>query len=316
MSLAIANTELNPGRNEASEPGVVDASPVDFGLPHEYVDIDHSQLAYWQVGQGPNLILVHGWPLHSATYRHLLPFLSKHYCCHLFDLPGAGQSRTGETAPFGIRSHGESLLKGIRAKGICDYALLGHDSGAAIMQFTAANAPENVKAMIMGNTETPGYHSTMMKMLMLLARLPKGPDLFFRALGFKVLRRSSLGLGGCFTDATYGEGEFFRLFIEPILSSAEMRRRQAQLLKHFSEADIRALIQIQQNNTVPVQLLWGAQDRYFLLNDAKKMQKRFKGPSEIQVLPQGKLFLHEDHARWFIDHALPFLKQYHAGKRA
>ncbi len=281
-----------------------------FHQAQEWVDIGHSQLAYWQVGEGPDLVLVHGWPLHSATYRHLLPILSQHYRCHLFDLPGAGQTRTGRDAPFGLRAHGDSLLKGIRAKGIANYALLGHDSGAAIMQFAASQDAANVRAMIMGNTETPGYHSQMMKMLMLLARLPKGPNLFFRALGLKSLRRSSLGLGGCFSDPAYGEGEFLQWFIEPILNSAETRGWQVQLLKHFSEADIRALIDIQKHNEVPVQLLWGAQDRYFLLEDARKMQQRFQGPSEMQVLPEGKLFLHEDHADWFARHALAFLGQY------
>ena len=85
--------------------------------PHDFVDIGHSQLAYWQYGQGPDLVLVHGWPLHSATYRYLLPHLSRHYRCHLFDLPGTGQTRTGASAPFGIHAHGESLMKAIRAKG-------------------------------------------------------------------------------------------------------------------------------------------------------------------------------------------------------
>jgi haloalkane dehalogenase len=275
--------------------------------PHDFVNIGHSQLAYWQFGQGPDLVLVHGWPLHSATYRYLLPHLSQHFRCHLFDLPGAGHTITGESAPFGVRAHGESLLKAIRAKGIRNYALLGHDSGAAIMQFAASQDLENVTAMVMGNTEIPGFHSFMMKLLLGLGKVPKGADLFFRSLQFKFLRQSSLGLGACFTDPDFGDGEFFDLFIKPLIESAEVRQQQVKLLQHFSEADIRALIDIQKATHVPVQLLWGAKDRYFLLDDARKMQKRFKGASEIQVLPEGKLFLHEDHADWFAEHALRFL---------
>lgn len=281
--------------------------------PHDFVDIGHSQLAYWQYGNGPDLVLVHGWPLHSATFRHLLPYLSQHFRCHLFDLPGAGQTRTGTSATFGIRAHGESLLNAIRAKGIQHYGLLGHDSGAAIMQFTAAQDHNNVMAMVMGNTETPGYHSAMMKLLMGLAKVPKGADLFFRALRFKSLRRSSLGLGVCFTDPGFGDGEFFDLFIKPLIESSEVRQQQVKLLQHFSEADIRALIDIQKTIHMPVQLLWGEKDRYFLLEDARKMQRRFKGVSEIQVLPEGKLFLHEDHADWFSEHALRFLGTHVSG---
>lgn len=277
--------------------------------PHDYVDIGHSQLAYWQFGHGPDLVLVHGWPLHAATYRNLLPLLSRHFRCHVFDLPGAGQTQTGDSAPYGLRAHGESLLAAIKARGIKNYALLGHDSGAAIMQFTAAQDQGNVTALVMGNTETPGYYSLLMKLLMLLAKTPKGPELFFNALRIRTLRQSPMALGGCFTDRAYGEGEFFQLFIEPILQSKAIRLRQAQLLKHFSEADIRDLITIQQRTTLPILLLWGAQDRYFLLKHAKRMQGRFQGVSELCVLPEGKLFPHEDHAAWFAEQTQRFLTQ-------
>lgn len=300
------STAESPGRSERREKGVL----LDFTSPHEYVDIGHSQLAYWCAGEGPDLVLVHGWPLHSATYRHLLPSLTRHYRCHLFDLPGSGMTRTQADAPFGIRAHGASLFKGIQAKGLEKYSLLGHDSGAAIMQFAAAEDSANVRCLIMGNTETPGYHSALMKLLMVIARIPRGPQLFFRMLQVRAFRQSRLALGGCFSNPVSAEGSFHQWFIEPLISKPAVREQQAKLLANFSADDIAALIDIQCRNTLPVQLLWGAQDRYFLLEDARRMQQRFKGPSEIRVNDHGKLFVHEDHAEWFATQALDFLARY------
>ncbi len=47
----------------------------------------------WQTeGQGPDLVLIHGWGMNAAVWQHLLPHLTPHYCVHLIDLPGYGHN--------------------------------------------------------------------------------------------------------------------------------------------------------------------------------------------------------------------------------
>lgn len=43
-------------------------------------------------GQGPDLILLHGWAMHSGIFTPLLPSLEQHFRVHCVDLPGHGQS--------------------------------------------------------------------------------------------------------------------------------------------------------------------------------------------------------------------------------
>ena len=178
------------------------------------------------------------------------------------------------------------------------------------MQFSASMDAENVVSMIMGDTETPGYHSKLMSLLILVSKISFAPNLLFKSLRFKTVRYSNVGLGSCFTDPKYMEGDFGDLFVKPLLESTEVRGWQSKLLQNFNEEDIRQLIQIQKTNTIPVQLLWGSADQFFLLEDAKKMQRRFKGESELHVFEGGKLFIHEDHAERFADHTLAFLARH------
>ena len=49
-------------------------------------------LAVQRIGSGPDLVLIHGWGLHSGVWAPLIPVLSRHYCLHLIDLPGHGNS--------------------------------------------------------------------------------------------------------------------------------------------------------------------------------------------------------------------------------
>jgi pimeloyl-[acyl-carrier protein] methyl ester esterase len=43
-------------------------------------------------GRGPDLVLLHGWGLHSGIWTPLLPALSRRYCVTSVDLPGHGHS--------------------------------------------------------------------------------------------------------------------------------------------------------------------------------------------------------------------------------
>lgn len=43
-------------------------------------------------GNGPNLILLHGWAMHSGIFAPLLPGLNRRFRVHCVDLPGHGQS--------------------------------------------------------------------------------------------------------------------------------------------------------------------------------------------------------------------------------
>ncbi len=44
-------------------------------------------------GRGPDLVLLHGWAMHSGVFADILPALTQHYRVHCIDLPGHGRSR-------------------------------------------------------------------------------------------------------------------------------------------------------------------------------------------------------------------------------
>ncbi|GJL71537.1 MAG: pimeloyl-[acyl-carrier protein] methyl ester esterase [Nitrosomonas sp.] len=44
------------------------------------------------LGNGPNLVLLHGWAMHSKIWHSVRDQLAKRYCLHLVDLPGHGYS--------------------------------------------------------------------------------------------------------------------------------------------------------------------------------------------------------------------------------
>ncbi|MCD7100194.1 pimeloyl-ACP methyl ester esterase BioH [Stenotrophomonas sp. MMGLT7] len=48
-------------------------------------------------GQGPALVLIHGWALNGGVFAPLAERLSRHFQLHIVDLPGHGHSRDDDT---------------------------------------------------------------------------------------------------------------------------------------------------------------------------------------------------------------------------
>jgi pimeloyl-ACP methyl ester carboxylesterase len=54
---------------------------------------DNVQLAYWQAGEGPNLIYVPGWSSNGAEHINLMYLLSRHYRVYVLDVRNQGLSQ-------------------------------------------------------------------------------------------------------------------------------------------------------------------------------------------------------------------------------
>jgi pimeloyl-[acyl-carrier protein] methyl ester esterase len=51
-----------------------------------------------KMGKGPDLVMLHGWSMHSAVWHDIAELLAKNFTLHLVDLPGHGQSEWHEHA--------------------------------------------------------------------------------------------------------------------------------------------------------------------------------------------------------------------------
>lgn len=276
------------------------------GKPHRMLDIGHSRVAYWRFGRGPDLFFIHGWPLDAGTFRRIVPSLAQSYTCHLIDLPGVGQSESDANAPIDVVSHARSVRDAIEVLGLEKYALLAHDSGAFVARLVAADSPR-VTALVMGNTEIPGHTPKLIIAFMLLARTPLSAPVLRAVLGSKTLRRSALGFGGCFENSDYIEGDFYDLYVAPLLASSRAAKRQMRLLETLGHGMMAELVKAHPKIRVPVHMIWGTNDPFFPIEKARKMIGQFGGPTSFEEIRGAKVFPHEDHAPAFAAMAQSFL---------
>jgi len=273
--------------------------------PTRWLEFDDCELPYWRIGTGPNLVLVHGWPVDSRTFRNLLPRLSQRYCCHLVDLPGAGLSKWDKNTRIGIAEGGPRLRQVIDKIGLDEYGLLAHDSGALFARHCAAGDPERVRALVMGNTEIPGHEPWQIQVMNRVNKLPGSSLLFRLMLATGIGRRSALGLGGAFADPSFGEGEFRDLFIKPLVTDRRKLLGQLRMADNFDFSLVHRLTEVHKQIVAPTRFVWGAQDPWFPLTKATAMVSQMGGPADFIVQDPGKVFIHEEFPQAFLNSAEP-----------
>jgi haloalkane dehalogenase len=259
--------------------------------PDRFLDVGSGEVAYRRIGSGPDVLFVHGWPVHSATFRCLLPYLVDHVTCHLVDLPGAGASRYTAATPLTIANHVHNVRRSIDLLGLDQVAVVGHDSGGMIARHAVAGDPR-LRALGLIDTEQSTGLSWKFKSFLAGRNVPGfGAGLGWLA-GKPRLRRNRLVLGDAFVDRSLLDGEFDEFFLQPLRAKPYLDGTM-RLLKSFDYRLVRELGDLHRKVQVPVQLVWGENDRFFPVKWAREMVNDF-ADAQLAVIPGAGLFAHEE----------------------
>ena len=249
-------------------------------------------VAHRVVGTGPDVLFVHGWPVSGATFRHLLPHLADHVTCHVIDLPGAGSSRFGADTVVTVEQHIETVRRVIDLLELDDVAVVGHDSGGLIARHAVAGDPR-LRSMGLIDTELPQGLSRRFEMFLAVRRMPGLAAGLGWVAGQPRVRRIGLVFGDAFADRSLLDGEFDEFFLEPLHSSPERRDAAVRLLRSFDTQHVHDLAKVHERIDVPVQLVWGDQDPFFPVEQAREMVDTFPD-ARLEVIEGAGLFCHEE----------------------
>jgi pimeloyl-ACP methyl ester carboxylesterase len=132
-------------------------SPVWADVGKEgFVDSGGVKLHYRTVGEGPLLVLLHGFPDYWYTWRDQMPALGKHFQVVALDLRGYNKS----DQPKGVDNYKMEKLVGDVAAVIKHFkqkkaVIVGHDWGGAIAWSFAMSHPDQVDRLIILNLPHP-----------------------------------------------------------------------------------------------------------------------------------------------------------------
>lgn len=120
------------------------------GFQRQRIAVDEADLHVVTGGQGPALLLLHGFPQTHAAWHQVAPRLARDFTLVIPDLPGYGASR-GPVPDAGHRNYAKSSTARIMARlmsklGHERFHVAGHDRGGRVGFRLALDYPGRVKA--------------------------------------------------------------------------------------------------------------------------------------------------------------------------
>ena len=113
-----------------------------------FTDHRTGPLAYIIGGEGPPLLLLHGFPQTRAMWAHIAPALARTHTVICPDLPGYGASAKPQgLAAYSFRAMAREMTSLMDRLGYPGFAVIGHDRGARVAHRLALDAPDRVKRL-------------------------------------------------------------------------------------------------------------------------------------------------------------------------
>ena len=158
-ALAISLAACSPQAAAPVEPAAV--APETAKMPVELEDKyatsdDGTKIHYVASGQGPLIVMVHGFPDYSGSWDHLTPKLNDAYRVVAMDTRGYNLS----DKPEGVDNYKmpklvEDIQAVIKAEGVAKATVLGHDWGAVQAWNYAFTHPETLERLIIMSVPHP-----------------------------------------------------------------------------------------------------------------------------------------------------------------
>lgn len=234
-----------------------------------YLEIDGLAVRYEVGGQGPPVLLLHGWGGAIESVTPVANDLRGAYTVYAFDFPGFGES-TLPPVPWGSAEYAQLTLKLMDLLQLENSYLIGHSFGGQVAIVLAAQHPRRVRKLVLVNSA--GIRARR-RPVVRLKRLA--------ARGGKWLAAHGGWVGEKVRDCIY------RRFQSHDYASAGPLR--ATLVKVVNE-DLRALLpQI----VSPTLLIWGEHDTDVPL-DAAQLMARLIPDAQLVVLKNAGHFSYLD----------------------
>lgn len=247
------------------------------------VIISGNRIAYGVHGEGPPVVLLHGTPSSSYIWRNVVPILAAGgYKAHVYDLLGYGLSERPLSSDVDTSMTGqvEVLEHLLRNWNLDTFHLVAHDIGGGIAQRFGVKATERLRSLTM--IDVVSYDSypskrTRQQMAEGLEKLIKKPDKEHRA-HFKEWLLSTHS-----NEANF-DPQALRIYLDYISGPVgQASLFQHQVAHYDPKHTMEVADQLGRLAEVPVQLIWGADDAWQVIDWAYKLNRAISG-SELNVI--------------------------------
>jgi haloacetate dehalogenase len=136
---------------ELEEMNMAELDDLFPGFSSEWITTSTGRISTRVGGEGPPLLLLHGYPQTHAMWHRIAPQLAERFTLVIADLPGYGSSdiplSDTDHTPFTKRAMAQTFVQVMHDLGHSRFAVAGHDRGARVAYRMALDQPEHLSRL-------------------------------------------------------------------------------------------------------------------------------------------------------------------------
>ena len=218
-------------------------------------------------GEGPPLLMLHGYPQSHVMWHRLAPKLARHYTVVCPDLRGYGDSSKPRGLPdhsnYAKRTMAQDMVGVMTRLGHARFHLVGHDRGARVGHRLACDhGPQVVRTftaidiaptLAMFEATDMAFARAYYHWFLMLQPAPLAEKMMAAVAPYHILAGSGLSAKGLKAFSKAALAEYVRAFSDPrtIHATCEDYRASGGIDLEHDRADRRNKL------AMPVQVLWG-----------------------------------------------------------
>ncbi|KAB7613934.1 alpha/beta hydrolase [Amylibacter sp. SFDW26] len=238
-------------------------------------------IRYGNIGQGPDVFLMHGTPTSSIIWEDIVEALKHKYHFHFMDLPGYGESEKFEGQDVRLRSFARALNELIQELEIENPTLVGHDFGAATVMgaHLIEGLPVNAICVADGVLLSPWGTK--------FSRHVKENEAIFAAVP-EYIHEATIKAHLNTAMSTHQDRQKMKSLIAPWLGEVGQKAYYSQVGQYDYDYTTQ-LEDLYPTINVPMMIMWGERDQWVPISEGKRLQTMIKN-AEFAALPDAGHF--------------------------
>ncbi len=282
-----------------------------LAFPKRFLAVDGARIAHYNQGQGngPCLLLLHGFPTSSFLWRDVITALRRRYHIIAPDLLGLGDSSGPLDRDHSLRGQAELVEGLLRLYKVDDVLVVGHDIGGGVAQLLATGLSRRVRGLAL--VSSVAYDNWPVDIVRLLQRLAAWRPVWHASVRAGMTR--TLG----FADSGFRRGvklaanlddQAIEEYLRPHRLSVSSRDHLRRLLLSLDSRETAAMAHKLRRMDMPAMVLWGSDDAFLPIRWARRLSADIPG-AVLRVLGGCGHFVPEERAGELAGHLERFARQ-------
>jgi pimeloyl-ACP methyl ester carboxylesterase len=268
-------------------------------LREGYAEIGDQRLHYVEVGEGPLIVLLHGFPEFWYGWREQIePLAAAGFRVVAPDMRGYNlSSKPDGVAAYDVDQLAADIRDLIRERGAESALLVGHDWGGSVAWYTAMQYPEVVNRLAILNAAHPrklsqGLHhpgQLRKSWYFFFFDLPDLPEGVVRSDDWRFFRHFLRDADPVYTPEEVDR--YVEAWSQPGAATGMINyyRSSVRTSPKHAEAELRPV-------TAPTLVIWGQRDRYLGEELAEPDHDDVPNLDRVERLPDASHWVHHDEA--------------------